>query len=381
MISPTPVQIMTTQPLNQTESATDSAELSTVTSSSPLSTETDPRLIDKPEYLSQLLKDKRQLAVLPSNLFIHMERLLDQEINKVRVNLYSSNCPPQLILPEITGERKIFQEKIYIPVQQYPDFNFVGRLLGPRGMTSKQLEAQTDCKIMIRGRGSMRDKQKEELHRGKPSWEHLDDDLHVLIQCEDYENRAKMKLERAKEEINKLLIPSTDGDDYIKKKQLAELAIINGTYRDSNFLAKRTLYTDNQIPIGAPLIITPHIPQAFLSESFPSTVAPNLFTPTHASSISQTSFISNQDPNLVQILAPLPTFDQLGASFVTNGTHLVEYPNQSTYPVFTTPTSTTGVSPRSMISNPSRHATSSTNASLSARYQPYTIQSPHIKRP
>ena len=39
-------------------------------------------------------------------------------------------------------------------------FNFVGRILGPRGMTAKQLEQETGCKIMVRGRGSMRDKKK-----------------------------------------------------------------------------------------------------------------------------------------------------------------------------------------------------------------------------
>jgi len=39
-------------------------------------------------------------------------------------------------------------------------FNFVGRILGPRGMTAKQLEQETGCKIMIRGKGSMRDKNK-----------------------------------------------------------------------------------------------------------------------------------------------------------------------------------------------------------------------------
>ena len=76
-------------------------------------------------------------------------------------------------------------------------YNFVGRILGPRGMTAKQLEQETGCKIMVRGKGSMRDKRKvrcpreyciyrslsqEELNRGKPNWEHLDDELHVLIQ-------------------------------------------------------------------------------------------------------------------------------------------------------------------------------------------------------
>lgn len=39
-------------------------------------------------------------------------------------------------------------------------FNFVGRILGPRGLTAKELEKQTGCKIMIRGKGSMRDKNK-----------------------------------------------------------------------------------------------------------------------------------------------------------------------------------------------------------------------------
>lgn len=39
-------------------------------------------------------------------------------------------------------------------------FNFVGRILGPRGMTAKQLEQDTGCKILVRGKGSMRDKTK-----------------------------------------------------------------------------------------------------------------------------------------------------------------------------------------------------------------------------
>ena len=45
----------------------------------------------------------------------------------------------------------------------FPQFNFVGRILGPRGLTAKQLEAETGCKIMVRGKGSMRDKKKISL--------------------------------------------------------------------------------------------------------------------------------------------------------------------------------------------------------------------------
>uniref|UniRef100_A0A183C6K8 KH domain-containing protein n=1 Tax=Globodera pallida TaxID=36090 RepID=A0A183C6K8_GLOPA len=114
------------------------------------------------------------------------------------------------------------------------NYNFVGRILGPRGMTAKQLETETGCKIMVRGKGSMRDKKKEETNRGKPNWEHLSEDLHVIIQCEDTTNRAELKIARAVDEVNKLLVPAPEGSDDLKKKQLMELAIINGTFRNSN---------------------------------------------------------------------------------------------------------------------------------------------------
>lgn len=45
----------------------------------------------------------------------------------------------------------------------------------------------------------------EEQNRGKPNWEHLNDELHVLITVEDTENRATLKLERAVDEVKKLL--------------------------------------------------------------------------------------------------------------------------------------------------------------------------------
>lgn len=74
----------------------------------------------------------------------------------------------------------------------------------------------------------------EEQNRGKTNWEHLNDELHVLITVEDTQNRAQIKLKRALDEVKQLLIPIVDGEDELKKRQLMELAIINGTYRDCN---------------------------------------------------------------------------------------------------------------------------------------------------
>lgn len=39
-------------------------------------------------------------------------------------------------------------------------FNFVGKLLGPKGNTLKRLQEETGCKMAILGKGSMRDKSK-----------------------------------------------------------------------------------------------------------------------------------------------------------------------------------------------------------------------------
>ena len=54
----------------------------------------------------------------------------------------------------------------------------------------------------------------EEQNRGKPNWEHLNDELHVLITVEDSENRAQLKLERAVDEVKKLLTVVSKFDIY-----------------------------------------------------------------------------------------------------------------------------------------------------------------------
>uniref|UniRef100_A0AAV2JFU3 K Homology domain-containing protein n=1 Tax=Knipowitschia caucasica TaxID=637954 RepID=A0AAV2JFU3_KNICA len=138
---------------------------------------------------------------------------LSQEINRVRKDMYSDSVNGlverhPLELPEAAGPIVHLQEKLFVPVKEYPDYNFVGRILGPRGLTAKQLEAETGCKIMVRGKSSMRDKKKEEQNRGKPNWEHLNEDLHVLISVEDTQGRAEIKMRRAVEEVKKLLVPA-----------------------------------------------------------------------------------------------------------------------------------------------------------------------------
>ncbi|XP_075254122.1 uncharacterized protein LOC142345725 isoform X2 [Convolutriloba macropyga] len=187
------------------------------------------------DYFNQLVRDKKNLSYLP-NYFLHCERLLDEEINKVKNLLCSATDRKPLDLPEPKGPTVTLTEKIFVPVDKYPNFNFVGRILGPQGTTAKDIEMFTGCKIMVRGEGSMRDKKKEEQLKGKPNFEHLNEKLHVLIQCEDTHNRGEVRMEAVIKEIKKLLDPKPDGEDEIKRRQLMGLAVINGTYRETNNL-------------------------------------------------------------------------------------------------------------------------------------------------
>ncbi|RRT54794.1 hypothetical protein B296_00046811, partial [Ensete ventricosum] len=61
----------------------------------------------------------------------------------------TSTCPSSCIIKKIL--------RLEIPVDAYPNFNFIGRLLGPRGNSLKRVEASTGCRVYIRGKGSIKD--------------------------------------------------------------------------------------------------------------------------------------------------------------------------------------------------------------------------------
>ncbi|CAH8632939.1 unnamed protein product [Schistosoma rodhaini] len=140
-------------------------------------------------------------------------------------------------------------------------YNFVGRILGPHGSTAKCLQQFLGVKIMIRGRGSMRDQTKVGANIVRPNSEqHLNDNLHVLITVEDYENRAKVRLEKASECISIFLqesVKASDKEDKVKSMQLMELSMlrkawpINSTkLSKSNFPSRGNTLFDKSFDIG-----------------------------------------------------------------------------------------------------------------------------------
>ncbi|KAI3456747.1 hypothetical protein Pfo_013410 [Paulownia fortunei] len=247
-------------------------------------------LVEQEKYLSELLAERNKLspfmAVLPNSY-----RLLNQEILRVttllgnasvleqsglehasplasggiysnggaNVNRWASPFQsemPGLMQPSsaqnwlgsqgsssgLIVKRTI---RVDIPVEQYPNYNFVGRLLGPRGNSLKRVELTTDCRVLIRGRGSIKDPAREEMMRGKPGYEHLNEPLHILVEAELPVEIIDARLMQAREILEDLLKPvvtfthhpnclslADESQDFFKKQQLRELAMLNGTLRE-----------------------------------------------------------------------------------------------------------------------------------------------------
>ncbi|SMN21628.1 similar to Saccharomyces cerevisiae YLR116W MSL5 Component of the commitment complex, which defines the first step in the splicing pathway [Maudiozyma saulgeensis] len=123
-----------------------------------------------------------------------------------------------------------FQEKYYIPVDQYSGINFVGLLLGPRGNTLKKLQEGSKCKIAIRGRGSVKEgKHSSDLPKGATN---MEDPLHCLI-IADSEEKVQDGI-KACQAIIIRAVTSPEGQNDLKRGQLRELAELNGTLREDD---------------------------------------------------------------------------------------------------------------------------------------------------
>ncbi|PSS06008.1 KH domain-containing protein [Actinidia chinensis var. chinensis] len=106
--------------------------------------------------------------------------------------------------------------RVDIPVDQYPNFNFVGCLLGPSGNSLRRVEASTECRVLIRGRGSIKDPAKEEMMRGQLGYEHLNEPLHILVETELPVEIVDARLMQAREILEDLLKPVDESHDFYK---------------------------------------------------------------------------------------------------------------------------------------------------------------------
>jgi len=147
---------------------------------------------------------------------------------------YAAAAPP----PPIT-------EKLYIPVKDFPEVNFIGQILGPRGRSLAETATKSGgAKIVLRGRGSVKEGRHRRGHRrgrgrdGESDHYHnsMSEPLHCLITAD-----SQHKVDKAKAMLQDTIEMATTTPEHAnsrKQEQLRALAIVNGTFRDDEGLLR-----------------------------------------------------------------------------------------------------------------------------------------------
>ena len=110
-----------------------------------------------------------------------------------------------------------FTEKVYIPQETYPSINFLGLIFGPKSKTLKEIETDSGCSIVIRGKGSVRNEKKHLLSSE-------DGPLHCLVS-----SNSKECIHKAEEIIKDIIhqaIKTPIEELELRRRQLKEVASI-----------------------------------------------------------------------------------------------------------------------------------------------------------
>ncbi|URD76861.1 KH domain [Musa troglodytarum] len=178
---------------------------------------------DQPKVNESDIQINSRVARLRTRLIKHRQKIILELIKR-----NPTFDPPDIKPPKL-------YKKLYIPVKEYPSYNFIGLIIGPRGNTQKRMEMETGAKISLRGRGSIR-KGRVLTYKDSRCESSEDDDLHVYIEAD-----TQNSLDSAVQMVEKLLVPVEEERNEHKRAQLRELAVLNGKLgKDSSEIQKTT---------------------------------------------------------------------------------------------------------------------------------------------
>ncbi|XP_076072201.1 splicing factor 1-like isoform X1 [Mytilus galloprovincialis] len=231
---------------------------------------------------------------------------LEEERHKLVQDAMNSNPdykPPADYKPPIIR----VSDKVMIPQDEHPEINFVGLLIGPRGNTLKNLEKDTGAKIIIRGKGSVK-----EGKIGRKDGQPLpgeDEPLHAYVTANNPENVNKA-VEKIKEIISQgIEVP--EGQNDLRRQQLRELALLNGTLRENDGLAKLKQLQEASTIITNNILCTVcggagHLSQDCKSKR-PGDTLKNFSMPAHQNSMADRAKMDSEYMSLMAELGEGPT--------------------------------------------------------------------------
>lgn len=171
------------------------------------------------KYIRDISSEKQELAEASYPI---ASKLLELELLTVSSSGKISSRNENFV--DIYRQKPLkLSQKVFLPINDFPKFNFVGKIIGPSANSLKRLQEETKCKICVLGKNSMRDKQKEDELRnsGDPRYSHLNQQLHVEISTVAPPAEAYANIAYALAELRKYIMP--DKFDVIRQEQLKEL--------------------------------------------------------------------------------------------------------------------------------------------------------------
>ena len=160
-----------------------------------------------------------------------LEQRLEAEVNEKKAALMEEllDVDPAMARMKAAGliagpaKKEKPSRKLYIPLDEHPDYNFMGVLIGARGANQRRIETETGCRVSVRGQGTARPGKMVDM-------DSINEPMHVWIQGDTEE-----AVEAAAAKVSELLIPRYDEE--WKEEQMKQVAIINGTYKKTSIVA------------------------------------------------------------------------------------------------------------------------------------------------
>ncbi|WOG91334.1 hypothetical protein DCAR_0310582 [Daucus carota subsp. sativus] len=147
--------------------------------------------------------------------FSEISSILDPLVDdKLEIGVYAFDKlikEREKIFLELAKRNAIISKELYVPVKEYPKYNFIGLILGPKGNTQKRMELKSGCMIRLRGKDSSKSAQEVDSSE--------DEELNVYIEAV-----SQKSLDAAVCMVNKLLISVEDEVNDLKRAHLEEVS-------------------------------------------------------------------------------------------------------------------------------------------------------------
>lgn len=155
-----------------------------------------------------------------------LQNVRNSAITKLRM-LDPSYKPPECM----NYKNTLLEDRIEVPQEEHPEHNFMGLILGPRGHYLFKLQEKTDCKIIIKGRGTLKQGMTG-IRKDGQRFDGLDDPMHISVS-----GKTPAGTKEAGDFIRKLIkdqVEDPDGPRMIalRAQHMHDLHVLNGTLKE-----------------------------------------------------------------------------------------------------------------------------------------------------